>query len=67
LAEGIFWTPGQVLRNADGPLPAERLSGFFLVLPINEAAFEPGPQRNPVVDRHEEELQRVARRLRATR
>lgn len=53
LAEGIFWTPGQVLRNAAGPLPAERLSSFFLVLPINEAAFEPGPQRDPVVDRHE--------------
>lgn len=53
LAKGIFWTPGQVLRNAEGPLPAERLSGFFLVLPVNEAAFEPGPQRDPVADRHE--------------
>lgn len=53
LANGIFWTPGQVLGNSDGPLPTERLSGFFLVLPINEAAFEPGPQRDPVGDRHE--------------
>jgi transcriptional regulator with XRE-family HTH domain len=53
LVEGIFWTPGQVLRNAEGPLPAERLSGFFLVLPANEAAFELGPRRAPVVDRHD--------------
>jgi transcriptional regulator with XRE-family HTH domain len=53
LTEGIFWTPGQVLRNAEGPLPAERLSGFFLVLPVNEAAFEPGRRRDPVVDRHQ--------------
>lgn len=53
LAEGIFWTPGQVLRNAEGAMPAERLSGFFLVPPINEAAFEPGPRRDPVIDRHQ--------------
>ena len=53
LVEGIFWTPGQVLRNAGGPLPAERLSGFFLVLPANEAAFDPGPRREPVGDRRE--------------
>src|SRR5215218_1270283 len=44
LVTGIFWTPGQIFRNAGEPLPAERLSGFFLVLPINEPAFEPGPQ-----------------------
>jgi len=53
LAEGIFWMPGQVIRNAEGPLPTERLSGFFLVLPVNEAAFESGPRRDPVVDRHQ--------------
>lgn len=53
LVTGIFWTPGQIHRNAEGPLPTERLSGFFLVLPVNEPAFEPGPQSDPVGNRHE--------------
>lgn len=53
LVEGIFWTPGQVFRNAEGPLPPERLSGFFLVAPASEPSFDPGPRRAPAGDRRE--------------
>lgn len=53
LVEGIFWTPGQVFRNAEGPLPPERLSGFFLVAPANEPSFERGSLRTPAGDRRD--------------
>lgn len=52
LVEGIFWVPGQVQRNRKGPPPAERLAGFFVVLPANEPAFATVPPI-PVSDRHE--------------
>lgn len=52
LAERIYWTPGQVVRQAQRP-PKERLSGFFLVLPGNVPVFESAPPREPVTTREE--------------
>ena len=40
LTDRIYWTPGQIVRGTDRP-PAERLPGFFQVVPGNVSAFEP--------------------------
>jgi transcriptional regulator with XRE-family HTH domain len=51
LTDGIYWTPGQILRGTENPVPAERLMGFFEVLPTNVPAFEPAPRRDPIGSR----------------
>lgn len=47
LTDGIYWTPGQVLRGKE-EAPAERLAGFFEVLPGNVPIFEPRAPREAV-------------------
>ncbi|MGD9734211.1 MAG: helix-turn-helix domain-containing protein [Solirubrobacterales bacterium] len=44
LTEGIYWTPGQIVRGQE-KAAAERLVGFFEVLPANVPVFEPRAQR----------------------
>lgn len=53
LTERIYWTPGQIRLGAGRPLPAERLSGFFLVPPSNVPVFEAASQPEPVVSREQ--------------
>jgi transcriptional regulator with XRE-family HTH domain len=52
LTDRIYWTPGQIVHGSEHP-PAERLSGFFQVLPGNESPFESLPPRDPVAGRQE--------------
>lgn len=65
LAERVYWTPGQILRGADRR-PAERLSGFFEVLPNNVPIFEPVPRSRPVATR-EEAARLIGETIRAAR
>jgi len=52
LAERVYWNPGEMARRpADRRPPSERLSGFFLVLPVNAPVFDLAPQRDPVEGR----------------
>jgi len=46
LTDRIHWTPGQIVRGFEQRRPAERLSGFFQVLPGNVPAFEPPPPQD---------------------
>jgi transcriptional regulator with XRE-family HTH domain len=65
LAERAYWTPGQILRGTDRR-PAERLSGFFEVLPSNVPIFEPVPRSRPVATR-EEAARLIGETIRAAR
>jgi transcriptional regulator with XRE-family HTH domain len=54
LTERVYWNPGEMARRpGDRRLPSERLSGFFLILPVNVPVFDPPPQRDPVEGRQE--------------
>lgn len=54
LLEGIYWNPGEVARvPRERRSPAERMGGYFTVLPPGEAAFEE-PAEVVEVDRREE-------------
>jgi transcriptional regulator with XRE-family HTH domain len=50
--ERIFWNPGQITRGSSKP-QGERLTGFFLVLPVNVPIYEKASPREPVTTRQE--------------
>jgi transcriptional regulator with XRE-family HTH domain len=52
LTERIYWNPGQMLYGLERK-PAERLTGFFQVLPGNVAAFERTAHPTTVSNRDE--------------
>lgn len=52
LTDRIYWNPGQMLCGLKRK-PAERLTGFFQVLPGNVGAFEPTERPTPVANRRE--------------
>lgn len=54
LVDRIYWNPGEMAkRPADRRAASERLSGFFLVLPVNVPVFDSPPPRDPVTSRQE--------------
>jgi transcriptional regulator with XRE-family HTH domain len=54
LAERIYWNPGETASSPGDRRPAaERLSGFFLVLPANVPVFDPPPPHDPIASRQE--------------
>jgi transcriptional regulator with XRE-family HTH domain len=54
LVDRIYWNPGEMAkRPADRRPASERLSGFFLVLPVNVPVFDSPPPRDPVSSRQE--------------
>ena len=50
LTDGIYWYPGEIATGRRRPV-AERLSGFFSVLPFRSPAFDLSPPGSPVADR----------------
>lgn len=54
LVDRIYWNPGEMAKSPADRRPAsERLSGFFLVLPLNVPVFDSPPPRDPVTSRQE--------------
>jgi len=52
LTDRIYWNPGEMARKPGDRRPlAERLSGFFLVVPPNVPVFDLAPSRDPVEGR----------------